>query len=243
MNKADISSDLTLDYEGTEAINTLCSNLSFAGRNIKKVVITSCDENEGKSFIAIQMMKNLADRGKKVVLVDADMRCSVLIAHYDIRLGGQKQGLAHFLSGQATLENCMYNTSIPNAYLIPVGTDVSNPLGLLNSGDFGKLLQALEETFDFVVVDAPPVGLVIDAAEIARCCDGVIFVVEYNRTHLRELKRAQAQIQATGTPVLGSVINKVTVNRLSTKKYYYYGHYYSNRSHYYTRAKKGQKKE
>jgi len=78
------------------------------------------------------------------------------------------------------------------------------------------------ETFDLVVIDAPPVGLVIDAAEIAKRCDGSILVLEYAKTHVRALQEAKTQMERTGTPVLGCVLNKVSMDRLSTKKYYSY---------------------
>ena len=97
------------------------------------------------------------------------------------------------------------------------------PLSLISTPEFDKLIQAVGETFDLVVIDAPPVGLVIDAAEIARSCDGSILVLEYAKTHIRALQEAKQQMERTGTPILGCVLNKVAMDRLSTKKYYSYG--------------------
>ena len=113
----------------------------------------------------------MAKRGKRVLLIDADMRLSVMTAQYDIQLGGRSVGLAHLLSGQCTLEDALYRTNLPNFYLIPIGTDVQAPLSLIATPDFEHLLNAVGESFDLVIVDAPPVGLVIDAAEIAKRCD------------------------------------------------------------------------
>ena len=226
MNTAVIQRDLSLDYAGTEAINTICSNLTFSGRNIRKIVITSCEANDGKSFIAIQVAANMARRGKKVLLIDADLRLSVLVAHYEIQLGGSAAGLAHLLSGQCTLEDALYRTNVANLYLIPIGTDVQTPLSLISTPDFENLIEALGESFDMVIIDAPPVGLVIDAAEIAKQCDGSVIVLEYNKTHRRALQEAQQQMLRTGTPILGCVLNKVAVDRLSARKYYsHYGMY------------------
>ncbi|MBQ9210445.1 MAG: CpsD/CapB family tyrosine-protein kinase [Clostridia bacterium] len=222
MNSAMINRDLNLNYSGAEAINTICSNLTFSGKNIKKIVITSCEANDGKTFISMQIAVNMAKRGKRVLLMDADMRLSVMTAQYDIQLGGNAVGLAHLLSGQCMLEDAIYRTNIPNFYLIPIGTDVKAPLSLIATPDFENLLNAVGESFDLVVIDAPPVGLVIDAAEIAKRCDGSVLVLEYNKTHRRSLQDAQQQMQRTGTPVLGCVLNKVAMDRLSTKKYYYH---------------------
>ena len=131
MQKAIIKGKLNLDYAGSEAFNTVCSNLTFSGKNVKKIVITSCEPNDGKSFIAIQIAVNMANRGKRVLLIDADLRLSVLNAHYGIELMGPGYGLAHFLSGQCQLEDAVYETSVPNVYLIPIGTDVQAPLSLI----------------------------------------------------------------------------------------------------------------
>lgn len=223
MLKATIKGELTLDYAGNEAMNTICSNLTFAGKNIKKIVITSCEPNDGKSFVAIQTVLNMARRGKRVVLMDADLRLSVMNAHYDIELTGQKYGLAHLLSGQCQIDEVVYETNQPNVYYIPIGTDVQTPLSLIATPDFDHLVKTLEDTFDFVVIDAPPVGLVIDAAEIAKSCDGIVLVMEYNKTHRRALQDAKDQMERTGVPILGCILNKVTMDRLSTKKYYSYG--------------------
>ena len=223
MQRATISASLELDYAGSEAFNTICSNLTFSGKNIKKIVVTSCEPNDGKSFIAVQTAVNMAKRGKKVLLIDADLRLSVLNAHYQIRLGGAAMGLAHLLSGQCTLDDAIYETNIPNIYLIPIGTDVQAPLSLIATPDFDNLVQVVAKSFDLVIIDAPPVGLVIDAAEIAKSCDGSVLVLEYNKTHRRALTEAKSQMERTGTPILGCILNKVTMDRLSTKKYYSYG--------------------
>ena len=108
-------------------------------------------------------------------------------------------------------------------YLIPIGTDVQAPLSLIATPEFENLVRAVGETFDLVIIDAPPVGLVIDAAEIARSCDGSVLVLEYSKTHRRALQEAKQQMERTGTPILGCILNKVAMDRLSTKKYYSYG--------------------
>ena len=246
MERAIIHANLTLDYSGAEAINTIASNLSFAGKNIRKIVITSCEANDGKSFVGIQTAVNMASRGKRVILVDADLRLSVLNSVYDITLSGGGQGLAHYLSGQCEMEQCVYETNIQNVYLLPIGTDVQAPLSLIATPDFANLMQTLGENFDMVIVDAPPVGMVIDAAEIAKSCDGSVLVLEYNKTRIRGLQDAYQQMVRTGTPVLGCVLNKVAMDRLSTKKYYYkyggkygkYGYKYGYNREYSRNSKK-----
>lgn len=242
MNKAIFNTNLKLDYSGEEAINTVCSNLTFAGNGIKKVVITSCEPNNGKSFVSIQMAVNMGNRGKRVLMVDADMRMSVLNAHHGVTFKGSKCGLAHVLSGQCDVKDAIYETNLQNVYYIPIGAGLQAPLNLIATQFFAELTKTLGEQFDLIIFDAPPVGMVIDAAEIARSCDGSIIVLEYAKTRRRTLKESKNQMERTGTPVLGCILNKVVMDRISTKKYYGYGKYgygkYAYRQGYYRHRSK-----
>ena len=238
MKKAVFNSLEELEYSGVEALNTICSNLIFSGRDLKKIVLTSCVAGEGKTFLTMNIVQNLAQRGKRVVLVDADLRRSMLIKRYGLETVGEWHGLAHFLAGYDDLEDVIYSTNKENVYIIPTGRDVANPVQLLDSPTFESMMNALARSFDYVVVDAPPVGLVIDAAEIAKCCDGAVLVVSYNDTRRRDIIDARKQIAQSGCPVLGCIINKVTFDSLSAKKYYnrsYYSHYNTD---YYRRSGK-----
>ncbi len=232
-----------MDYSGTEALNTICSNLQFAGKSVKKVVLTSCSAGDGKSFLTMHIAKNLATRGNRVCVLDADLRRSMLIRNYDITTEGEWLGLAHYLAGYNTLDDVLYESDIPGMYLIPIGRDLVNPVQLLDSPAFGEVMDSLANQFDIVLVDAPPVGLVIDAAVIAGKCDGCVFVIEYNQTRRRDLTEAHRQITQSGCPILGCVINDVKFDTFGSKRYYnrgYYKHYYSK---YYTADGKKKKKK
>ena len=230
-----------MEYSGVEALNSICSNLIFSGRDLKKIVITSCVAGEGKSFLTMHIVQNLSQRGKRVVLVDADLRRSFLVRRYGLETTGEWHGLAHYLAGYDDLEDVIYSTDKENIYIVPTGRDVANPVQLLDSQHFNDFLDVLAHNFDYVIVDAPPVGLVIDAAEIAKACDGAVIVVEYNATRRRDIIDARKQITQAGCPVLGCIINKVTFDSLSAKKYYnrsYYSHYNTD---YYRRSKDNKK--
>lgn len=230
--RMDIGNFPELDYACEEAINTLCTNLSFCGSKQKRIMVTSSRAHEGKTFIAMQLMRALAKLGKKVVLVDADLRRSVLNTHYNLEvMRGYGDGLANYLAGMCEAEQIVYMTDIYNARIIPVGRTVSNSLALLSDGRFGQLMESLSQTYDVVIVDAPPVGIVIDAAEIAKCCTGILLVVQYKETHRKELLDVKAQVEQTGCPILGAVLNNVSFDSYSSKKYYnkyYYSHYASD---------------
>ena len=157
---------------------------------MKKIMVTSCHAAEGKTFLTMNVMRMLAKFGRTVALVDADLRRSMISAKYTLQFeeSEERQGLSHMLAGMAEEEQVVYRTNIPNAYMVPVGREVSNPLPLLNSPRFGRLLDYLSRQLDYVLVDAPPVGAVIDAAQIAKNCDGTLIVVNYNLLGVSNLK-------------------------------------------------------
>ena len=196
------------DRSGAESIDAICTGITFAGNKLKRIAITSCRQNEGKSFTALQLSMCMAKRGKKTLLIDGDLRKSVLRDKGLIRLEGSKSGLALFLSGQCELTDAVYATSVPDLFLLPDGERVNTPLALISSPDFDDMLEKLAGEFDMIFIDTPPIGSVVDAAEIARRCDGSMIVVESRKASGRALKEAVDRLQKTGTPVLGCILNK-----------------------------------
>lgn len=233
MNNLTIGRFPALSYAGSEAINTLCTNLSFAGENVCKIMFTSCHASEGKSFLTMNVMRNMVKLGKTVAMVDADLRRSVISSKYSLHFADETHtaGLSHLLAGMVRMDDVIYETNIPGAYLVPVGREVSNSLPLLVSPHFEELLDHLARSVDYVLVDAPPVGAVIDAAEIAKSCDGTLLVVDYNTVRRQELIDAKAQLEQTGCPILGTVLNRVELDNYLSRKYYYKS-YYSNYDRY-----------
>lgn len=229
MNSLSIGRFAQLGYATGEALNTLCTNLSFTGENIKKIMITSGHAAEGKTYISMNIMRTMANLGKTVVLVDADLRKSMMVSKYRIQFADpeRKYGLAHCLAGKADLDNVIYKTNIPRAYMVPVGRTLSNPLTLLNSERFGQILDALAQNVDYVIVDAPPVGLVIDGAQIAKSCDGALIVVSYNAVRRQELIDVKEQIEQTGCSILGTVLNMVEYDNYLNRKYNYKSYYFN----------------
>ena len=227
MNSLTISQFPALSYACDEAINALCTNLSFSGENVRKILITSCHASEGKSFLTMNIMRTMAKYGRSVALVDADLRRSVITSKFGIQFTQEKEnlGLAHLLAGMAREEDVIYETNLRGAYMVPVGRAVTNPMPLLNSQRLGALLDHLAANVDYVLVDAPPVGTVIDAAQIAKSCDGTLLVVTHNSVHRKELIDVTQQLEQTGCPVLGAVLNMVEFDNYLSKRYYYRSHY------------------
>ena len=136
-------------------------------------------------------------------------------------------GMAHYLAGMVEMESVIYSTNIEGAYIVPVGREVSNPLPLLNSDRLTMLLDYLAKKVDYVLVDVPPVGLVIDAAQIGKSCDGTLVVVSYNKVHRQELLDVKEQLDQSGCMVIGAVLNQVTHDAYASRKYYTNAYYRS----------------
>lgn len=212
-----------LDYSANESYKSLRTNLLFCGEEKKVIAITSCTPNEGKSTVSINLAMSLADSGKKVLFIDADLRKSVLTGRTEVE--GEIKGLSHLLSHQETIDNVIYSTNIPRFYIIYAGTVPPNPAELLGGNYFKKLLEAVRKIYDYVIIDTPPLGSVIDGAVIADACDGSILVIESGAVSYRFAQEVKEQMERCNCPILGVILNKVDMSR---QGYYgkYYGKYY-----------------
>jgi len=227
---------ITKEFQVSEAIKTLRTNMIFSGSNIKAVALTSFSAAEGKSTISFQLAASFAQAGKRVLLMDADLRKSVLANR--LHLHEKVNGLSHFLSGQANADELIYETDVPKLYIMFAGTRVPNASELLSGENFPKLIGALKEVFDYVIVDAAPVGQVIDCAVMAPSLDGVLMVVDTTNNSAKLERRIVQQLKMSGAKILGVVLNRVD---FKDKGGYYgkaYGYGYGE-----TRKKKSKKKE
>ena len=239
MNQLSIGRFPELDYACGEAMNTLCTNLFYCGENIRSVLLTRRYEQEGKSSIAMNVMRTLAGYGKRVVLVDADLRCSTLARRYRFSFAHRETfGLAQYLAGMCELEDAVYQTNLPGAYILPAGREVLNSMQLLSSPRYGEMMQALRKNFDVVLVDSPPAGVIVDAVEIAKYCDGAIIVVAYNKGRRQDIGEVAASIAKTGCKVLGAVMNGVNLKSFRNRRYYYRSERYSSYYNRYDRTEK-----
>lgn len=237
MSRLNITFFPELDFAGIEAMNTLCTNLSCYGRNVRVVLFTSRYEKEGKSSIAMNVMRTLAGYGKRVLLVDSDLRCSTLARWYRFTFPRWEiLGLAQYLDGMCALTDAVYQTNLPGAYILPAGRNVSDSMRLLASSRYREMMSVLREEFDMVLVDSPSAGLVVDAVELAKCCDGAIVVVAYNKGRGQDIGDVVAKITKTGCKVLGAVINGVNLNSFRNRKYYYRSESYSAYYRYYVES-------
>lgn len=215
------------DYFYEEAIKTLRTNLQFSGKSNKVVLLTSVHSNEGKSDISFNLAVELGKAGKKVLLIDADIRKSAYKSRYDIK--EETQGLSQYLSGQVEqIDQVVCKTNYENLYMILAGPYAPNPTEMLGDDQFGQLLKAARQVFEYVIVDTPPLGTVVDAAVIAQYCDGALMVVESDSTSYRACQKVKGQLERSGCKLLGAVLNKVSSKGRSSY-YSRYGRYYGNK--------------
>ncbi|MBQ7226375.1 MAG: CpsD/CapB family tyrosine-protein kinase [Clostridia bacterium] len=218
-----------LNYSVREAFKALRTNFLFCGDDIKTVLITSCVKNEGKSTISLELSKSLAISEKKVLLVDADLRKSVFATKYT-QNANEILGLSEYLSGQATLDDIFYATQNENLHMIFAGAVPPNPVELLGSAKFQALLADAREKYDYVIVDAAPLGAVIDASAISAFVDGAILVITANEISYRFAQDVKLQLEKSNCRVLGAILNRIPMRNGS-----YYNNYYKK---YYGRYKK-----
>lgn len=211
-----------LSYEIKEELKTLRTNIQLAGDSKKVILCTSCIAGEGKSNTTLNLARSMAELDKTVLLVDADLRKSVLKKRV---ISGQfEMGLADYLAGNAILTDVFYQTEQPGVYVIPAGKVPPNPSELLSGERMVRMLDSAREQFDYVFIDSSPLGLVVDASIIAQHSDAVILLVAAGEISYHFVQEVVKKLRATKCPILGVVLNKV----VAKKGKYYGGKKYRN---------------
>ena len=141
-------------YGVREAIRTLRTNLQFCGDDKRVILVTSCVPREGKSSVSVALAESIADMGKSVILVDADIRNSVMASK--LQITGADKGLSHFLSGQCVLADVIMATNIPKFHILLSGPEAPNPTELLESKRFTGMLESMKNVYDYIIIDCMP---------------------------------------------------------------------------------------
>ena len=220
------------DYFTQESFNVLRTNIQFCGQDVKVIAITSCTMNEGKSYVSMHLGRSLSEIGKRVLIIDADMRKSVMAGrNADAK---DPKGLSEAITGQAKLQECIYSTQYERLNLMFAGKYPPNPVELLNTPHFDAILKAARGAYDYIIIDTPPLGMVIDAAVIASKCDGAILVIGNKHVKYPIAQEVIAQLEKAGCYVLGAVLNnseKKGGAYYRRKKGYGYGYGYGYYAH------------
>jgi capsular exopolysaccharide synthesis family protein len=214
----------------SEAIAHVYSSvmLSTTGRPPCVIMVTSPNPLEGKTTIVSNLAQTCALHERQVVLIDCDLRKPRL--HQPFQLTAQP-GVSNYLTGNATLEEILRPSGVPNLTLITAGSRPPNPGNLLNSEVFKDLIMQLREKYDHIIIDTPPVLGFADARFVSALVDGVLLVAKYQSTHKSAGRLAQQLLGQA--PVLGAVLNAVGVHGQTYGGYYYYYSHYKYYSKYY----------
>lgn len=209
----------------SEAYRTLRTNIQFGAldRAIKTIMVTSAGPGEGKSTTIANLAIAFAQAGHKSLLIDADLRRPVQHKVFGV---DQRRGLSAVLVGKVEVAEAIQSVkAVPGLQVLPSGPLPPNPAEMLGSKQWQGLLQELRESFDFVLIDAPPVIAVADASVLAPQTDGVILVLDAGSVPRQAAQMAKDQLDKVGAKFLGAVLNNV---RVEDDYQYYYYYYTSN---------------
>ena len=221
-----------LPYAMEEAVNRLRINIGFLGEEIRKIMVISTLPNEGKSLVSMHIWRQMAVAGVDTVLLDVDMRKSVIKDVHKLEPVNSNEklyGTTNYLSGEVSLDQALYHTQFEHGDLMFNMENAVNPSIMLESSRFTKLLDELSEKYRYVFLDSPPLNLVSDGERIGSQCDGALLVIRAGFTPTSVVKASIAQLERANCPVLGVVLNRADGSKggYYTKKYggYGYGYY------------------
>lgn len=220
---ATIANMPSLPYAIEEAVNRLRVNISFLGSNVRKIIVLSSMPDEGKSFVAMQLWRQMAEAEVPSILLDLDLRKSVMTDKYQIHTGAGEKifGTSYYLANDIDLSECVLRTDTGWGDILPNVENVVNPSILLEGDKLSSTLDILAENYRYVFIDAPPLNLVADGEKIGSLCDGAVLVVRGGQTPKSMVRNAIHQLERANCPVLGIVLSRVK----GAKGGYYYKQY------------------
>ncbi|MGP4060966.1 CpsD/CapB family tyrosine-protein kinase [Halobacillus litoralis] len=203
-----------------EQFRTIRTNLQFTtvDHDLETMLVTSASPSEGKSITTANTAVVFAQQGKKVLLVDADLRKPTI--HYTFRIGNTK-GLSNYLVSEQAVTDLATNSEVKNLDLLPCGPIPPNPSELLGSQKMKAFIEEAKKTYDMIIFDTPPVLAVTDSQVLSSFVDGVLLVVRSKQTEKEAAVKAKEHLQQSNANLLGAVLNDQDLK--SSNYYYYYG--------------------
>ncbi|TGE31913.1 CpsD/CapB family tyrosine-protein kinase [Desulfosporosinus sp. Sb-LF] len=208
----------------SEAFRTLRTNVQFTSvdSETKKIMVTSAGPREGKSSTVANLAVSIAQSGKSVLVVDADLRNPTQHKLFEL---SNVEGLSVALVLDQDYRIFIKETAVPGVKVLTGGPIPPNPAELVGSKRMKRLIEEASEQFDIVLIDTPPIVAVTDAAILAQEVDGVILVLASGEVNKDFAQRAKEQLDKVGAKILGAVLNKAD---MKTSEYYYYYYYHGS---------------
>lgn len=208
-----------------EAYKTLRTNIQFLSveKQLKVMLITSANASEGKSVTASNLAITMAQSDKRVLLIDCDLRKPSL--HQAFGLLNEK-GMTNVLVEGLDFHDICNTVGIPNLEVLTCGPKPPNPPELLGSLKMEAFIKMVTNEYDIVIIDAPPVLPITDAAVLSRLVDGIIFVIAYGQTSYESAVQAKESLEKVDAKIIGTIINNTPTRGSRAYNYYYY--YYSD---------------
>lgn len=206
----------------SEAYRSIRTGIEFSNldKGLKVICITSSKKDEGKSTVVANLAVSFAKIDKKVLLIDGDLRNPTTNRLFDL---ANTNGIVDILLGKKNLDDCIKKTKQENLYILTGGVIPPNPSEVLASQKMSEFIKSIRSEYDYIFIDAPPVGIVSDAAIISSYSDGVIFVVGSNEVDKNLAKLAKERLDSVNANILGVILNKFKAD--INNEYYSYDYY------------------
>lgn len=213
-------------FQYTEAYKSLRTNLKFiaAKNNAHSFVITSAIPDEDASSTALNLAISLASDNKRVIIVDCDLRRPSL--QNMLSVSANAPGLVHVLTGEKTLENAIYQCEDLNLSVLPAGETPFNPSELLDLPQMKDVIQTLNAQFDYVILTAPPVSIVTDAAILGQYVDGALLVVRSKFAPREDVQLAKRKLESVHIPIFGVILTEFNTRKTNKTSGYAHMHRY-----------------
>ena len=203
----------------SEKVRGIRSNIMFSGvEEVQSIIVTSEKPAAGKSIISANIAITYAQAGYKTLIIDGDMRKPTQHYHFETT---NYDGLSNLIIGKSNFDKSIIKTRVKNLDLMTAGPTPPNPSELIGSGAFENILRDLNEIYDFILIDTPPIISVTDAQVYLRFVPNCVMVIDVQNNNKNEVKKAKELIEKVGGRVLGAVLNETPKEKSSS--YYYYG--------------------
>ncbi|GIO30143.1 tyrosine protein kinase [Paenibacillus albilobatus] len=219
-NKTKLIMNINRRSNISESYRNLRTNIQFLGWNhkIQILAVTSTQAAEGKTTTISNLAVAFAQEGKRVLLVDADLRRPSLQGIFNV---SNKTGLSNILANQSICEEIIHHSGVDNLQLITSGPVPPNPTELLSSGKLKEIMESWRDDYDVILIDTPPVMAVADGLIVASVSDGVVIVVQAGKVKREHVQKTKEKLELAKANILGVVLNNKRTGK--AESHYYYG--------------------